>query len=131
MRVQKLAGKVVASMFWDAEGGNYGNFQQMGITINSYYYCTLLRHLREELKEWKRWRAVFFCIRTGAPPHKVSTTHETLHDCGFELLRYPPCFSDLAPLDFFLFPDLKKDLNGRRFDSDDAVIDVVNSRMDS
>ena len=34
----------------------------------------------------------------------------------------PPYSSDLAPSDFYLFADLKKMLQGKRFSSDDEVI---------
>jgi len=33
-----------------------------------------------------------------------------------ELLPHPPYSPDLAPCDFFLFPRIKKELKGRRFD---------------
>ena len=45
-----------------------------------------------------------------------------LNDLRFELLPYPPYPLDLAPLDFYLFTDLEKMLQGKRFSSDDEVI---------
>ena len=32
----------------------------------------------------------------------------TVHDYGFELIDHPPYSLDLAPSDYFLFPNLKK-----------------------
>ena len=40
---------------------------------------------------------------------------------GFHFLDHPPYSPDLAPLDYHLFPGLKKQLNGLHFSSD-AVI---------
>jgi len=41
---------------------------------------------------------------------------------GFELLPHPPYSPDLAPSDYWLFADLKKMLQGKRFGSNDEVI---------
>ena len=48
-----------------------------------------------------------------------------VHDCGFELIDYPPYSPDLAPSDYFLFPNLKKNLAGKLYQSDDDVISAV------
>ncbi|UYV66659.1 K02A2.6-like [Cordylochernes scorpioides] len=44
---------------------------------------------------------------------------------GFEVLEHPAYSPDLAPSDFFLFGLLKKELKGKRFDSDEDVQKVV------
>ena len=41
---------------------------------------------------------------------------------GFQCLDHPPYSPDLAPLDYHLFPGLKKHLKGRQFSSDAEVI---------
>jgi len=40
----------------------------------------------------------------------------------FQCLDYPPYSPDLAPLDYHLFPGLKKQLKGHHFSSDAEVI---------
>ena len=40
---------------------------------------------------------------------------ETIENCGIELLRHPTYSPDLALSDFFLFPEMKRNLKGRRF----------------
>jgi histone-lysine N-methyltransferase SETMAR len=47
-------------------------------------------------------------------------------DCGFEILSHPPYSLDLAPSDFYLFPKLKTKLLGRRFGSNEGVMEAVN-----
>ena len=39
----------------------------------------------------------------------------TIHELHFELLPHPPFSPDLAPSDYFLFADLKRMLQGKRF----------------
>ena len=46
-------------------------------------------------------------------------------ECGFEILPHPAYSPDLAPSDFHLFPKVKKELRGRKFNSDEEVIDAV------
>ena len=41
---------------------------------------------------------------------------------GYELIPLPVYSPDLAPSDFFLFPNLKKDIRGLHFRSDEEVV---------
>ena len=41
---------------------------------------------------------------------------------GYELIPHPAYSPDLAPSDFFLFPNLKKDIRGLHFRSDEEAI---------
>ena len=61
----------------------------------------------------------------NAPAHKSLVAMSTVHDCGFELIDHPPYSPDLAPSDYFLFPNLKKHLAGKQYKSDDDVISAV------
>jgi hypothetical protein len=45
----------------------------------------------------------------------------------FEVLQHPPYSPDLAPCDFHFFPDLKRDLKGTHFTSDEEVKEAVKS----
>lgn len=45
------AGKVMASVFWDAKGIIFIDYLQPGKTINGQYYTNLLQHLSEEIKK--------------------------------------------------------------------------------
>ena len=44
---------------------------------------------------------------------------------GYELIPHLAYSPDLAPSDYFLFPNLKKDIRGRHFRSNDEVVAVV------
>ena len=47
---------------------------------------------------------------------------------GYELIPHPAYSSDLDPSDFFLFPNLKKDISGLHFRSDEEVVTAVNGK---
>ena len=44
---------------------------------------------------------------------------------GYELIPHPAYSPDLAPSYFFLFPNLKKDIRGLHFQSDEEVVTAV------
>ena len=44
---------------------------------------------------------------------------------GYELIPHPTYSQDLAPTDYFLFPNLKKDIRGRHFRSNKEVVVAV------
>ena len=48
-----------------------------------------------------------------------------VHELGFKLLPHPSYSLDMAPSDFFLFPNLKIWLEGKRFSSDQEVFAAV------
>ena len=41
---------------------------------------------------------------------------------GYKLIPHPTYSLDLAPSDYFLFPNLKKDIRGRHFWSKEEVV---------
>ena len=43
----------------------------------------------------------------------------------YELIPHPAYSPDLAPSDFFLLPNLKKDISGLHFQSDEEVVTAV------
>ena len=64
----------------------------------------------------------------NAPAHKSLVAMAAVHDCGFELGDHPPFFhpsSDLAPSNYFLFPNMKKLFAGKQNWTDDEVISAV------
>ena len=50
---QTSGGKVLASIFWDAQGILFIDYLEKGRTIKSKYFIALLVHLKEEItKKW-------------------------------------------------------------------------------
>ena len=98
-KVVSSAGKVMASVFWDAKGIVFIDYLEKGRTINGEYYAALLKQLRKEIKAkrpGKLTKGVLF-HQDNAPAHKSVIAMAALHDCGFKLLDHPPYSPDLAP----------------------------------
>jgi len=116
-RVQKSAGKVLASIFRDQDGILLTDYLPKGQTINAEYYSSLLLQLKDIMKEKSRGKVtkgVLF-LRDNASVHRELATQKKLAYLGFQCLDHPPYSPDLAPSDYRLFPGLKKQLKGRHF----------------
>ena len=109
------AGKIMATVFWDSQGIILIDYLEKGKTITGAYYSSLLDRLKTELLE-KRPRLA----------HKNVLFHQQytssrFSSCGRKINgnRVPtrftsPCSPDLAPSDYYLFPNLKKWLAGKK-----------------
>ena len=58
----------------------------------------------------------------NARPHIANVVTHYLAKIYVRCVPHPPYSPDLAPCDFFLFPNLKKRLRGQRFSSSEAVV---------
>lgn len=122
------AGKVMATVFWDFKGILLIDYLQKGKTINSEYYCNILDQLNVKIREKRpglQHKKIIF-HQDNAPAHKSVLTMAKINELKYELLDHPPYSPDLAPSDFYLFPNLKKFLAGKRFTSNEDAITVVN-----
>ena len=74
-KMQTSAGKVLASIFWGAQGIMFIDYLAKGITINSEYYITLLVRLKKKytftetmhhvISQSQRWQNYMNCILNG------------------------------------------------------------------
>jgi len=131
-RVQKSAGKVLASIFWDQDGILLIYYLPKGQTINAEYYLSLLVQLKDILKgkhrgKFTKW--VLF-LHDNAPAHRTLATQKKLAYLGFQCLDPPPYSPYLALSGYFLFLGLKTQLKGGHFSSDAEVIAVAETWLD-
>ena len=122
-RTQPSAGKVMATIFWDAKGILLIDYMPPKTTINGQYYANLMKELRKSIRQKRRGmltRGVLL-LHDNAPVHKSRVAQASIRECGFEQLNHPPYSPDLAPSDYFLFRQMKSALRGRRFQHDDEI----------
>lgn len=122
-KTQQTAGKVMASIFWDSNGIILIDFLEKGRTITGAYYAALLDQLKEEVERkrphMKKKKILFH--DDNAPAHTSLIAQAKKHELGFEILPHPPYSPDLAPSDYYLFPNFKRWLCGKRFCSNSEV----------
>ena len=68
----------------------------------------------------------FCCNRTKV--HTCKVAMDAVERNGYGIIPHPAYSPDLAPSDFFLFPNLKKDIRGCHFRSDEEVEEWVNGK---
>lgn len=130
-KVTPSAGKIMATVFWDSKGILLIEYTKKGESITAASYATTLRNLREAIKEKRRGKltAGVLLLHDNAPVHTARVAKAAVRDCGFEEINHPPYSPDLAPSDYYLFPNLKKDLRGKRFSDDDELKAAINTHF--
>jgi len=106
-------------VFFDIRGIVHHEFAPEGQAVNAGFYCNVLCRLGEDIrrKRPELWRVGNWLLHAdNVPSHRALATREFLANNSIITLPYPPYSPDLAPCYFFLFPKMKLQLNGRRFD---------------
>jgi len=115
-RVQKSAGKFLASIFCDEDGILLIDYLPKGQTINTEYYSSLLVQLQDILMEKPRGKVtkgVLFLH--NAPAHRALTTQKKLAFLGFQCLDHPPYSPDLPPIGLPVVPWTEKTIESSPF----------------
>ena len=127
-RGNKSAAKTMIITFFNKEGMVYNHVVPNKQTVNAQYYVDVLRklirpHIQRKRPQYTkgRWKL----HRDNARPHTAKVVTEFLEERKIEIVPHPPYSPDLAPCDFHLYPTLKKNIKGRRFDSAQAALDAV------
>ena len=118
-KMQPSAGKVKGVIMLD--------FLPKRSTITGVYYANLLDQLRTAICEKRRGKLSKGVLlqQDNARVHTCKFAMDAVEQNGYELIPHPAYSPDLAPSDFFLFPDLKKDIRGLHFQSDEEVVTAV------
>ena len=114
----------MATVFWDAKGVIMLDFLPKRSTITGVYYANLLDRVRTAIREKRRGKLSKDVLlqqnNARVPTCKVAI--DAVERNGYELIPHPAYSPDLAPSDFVLFPNLKKDIRGLHFRSDEEVV---------
>ena len=116
--------KNMLTAFFDIDVLVHHVFVPTGQTVNMEFYKTFLQRLRDAVPRHRPEKWLYGNLilhHDNAPAHRAVTTNEFLAKHNIPSLPQPPSSPDLAPCDLFLFPQLKKTMNGRRFDYVDDI----------
>ena len=100
-----------------------------GQTVNKEYYVEVLREFR---KRFRRKRPALFesgqwyFPQKNAPVHNSILVTDYLSKMGIKTLPPPPYSPDLAPCDFWLFPNL----TGCRYETIEEMKEAVTKVID-
>ena len=99
-KTQPSAGKVMATVFWDAKGVIMLDFYPS--TITEVYYANLLDQLRTAIREKRRGKLSKGVLlqQDNARVHTCKVAMDVAERNGYELIPHPAYSPDLAPSDF-------------------------------
>ena len=101
--------------FFDSTGMIYMHWVPTGQTVNKKYYAEVFREFskrflgkRTALFKSGQW----YFHQHNAPVHNSVLVTDYLTKMGIKIVPYPPYSPDLAPCDFWLFPNLRDSWGG-------------------
>jgi hypothetical protein len=108
---------------FDARGIVHKEFVPTGQTVNSGFYCDVLRRLRENVqrRRLKFWREQTLLLHHDNAPSHFRPHPAVLGEKQNCCHPHQPYSPDLAPCDFFVFQKMKLKLKGRRFDTNEEI----------
>jgi len=132
LRFQKSKVKKMLIMFFDSQGTLHKEFVQEGCTVNAEYYKGVLDHLISCIQRVHsalyRTRG-FFLLHDNAPAHSAAKIRQFLTQKQVATLNHPPYSPDLSPPNYFLFPKVKLQLKGARFDTIEEIQKAVTDQL--
>lgn len=102
-------------------------------TVNANWYTTIcLPQVFQAIQQQrpKSGHRGILLHHDNASAHTAAETVEFLTGEGVQLVTHPPYSPDLAPCDFWLFPKVKEQLRGRRFNSDVEALDALDAALE-
>ena len=122
-KMQPSAGKVMATVFWDAKGFIMLDFLPKRSTLTGVYCTNLLDQLRTAIREKRRCKLSKGVLlqQDKARVHTCKVAMDVVERNGYELIPHPAYSPDLAPSDFQI-PNFKKGIRGLHFRSDEEVV---------
>uniref|UniRef100_A0A914XA06 Transposase n=1 Tax=Plectus sambesii TaxID=2011161 RepID=A0A914XA06_9BILA len=118
---------MMAFVFWDAESVIFIDHLSKGQTISANYYSNLFHDLPDAIAEKRLGNSErgVIMLHDNALPHTSRIALQVLEDCGFEVLSHPHYSPGSAPSHYYLFPQLKRQLRGKKFATSYDVIDAI------
>ena len=76
-------------------------------------------------KRWGKLSKGILLQQDNVRGHTCKIAMDAVERNGYELIPHPIYSPDLDPSEYFLFPNLKKDIHGRYFRSNEEVVAAV------
>lgn len=110
--------KIRSTIFWDSYGILYIEYrEEEDGNISEKDWASVLNSLDAEIKKKRSYNMIFF--------HHDNAMMNVSKKYKYELISNAPNSPDLAPCDYFLFPNLKKWLTGKKCYSSDELREAV------
>ena len=131
LRFQKSRVKNMLVIFFDWLGVFHKEFVPEGETINAVYYKRVMERLLNRIRRVRpgMCESGDWFLSHNAPSHNATIVKQFLAQRKVTVLDHPPYSPDLAPPDYFLFPNVKSHSKGHLFDSISDIQKAVTSTL--
>ena len=130
---EQIHPQILIIPFFDSTGMIYMPWFPTGQTVHKEYYVEILREFRKTFRQKKpalvksgRWHF----HQGNAPVHNSILVTDYLTKIGIKTVPQPRYGPDLAPCDFWLFPKLKENLRGCRYETIEEMKEAVTKDID-
>jgi histone-lysine N-methyltransferase SETMAR len=128
-KTQVSARKLMATVFWDADGFIHLDLLESGTTINSERYSATLKHLKQQLRRVQKHKRNILLQHANTRPHTSQATMEVIEKLDLTIVPHSLYSPHLAPCDFRLFLKMKENLCAHLYDSNKEVERTVKTWM--
>lgn len=128
-----LPKKILVTVFWDYHGVLYVHFFSQENILYIGHYRILFRQLKQAIHERRpklQDREVIF-LYDSIKTHINNRMQELLQQHKWKFIQHPPHSPDLSPSDFHLFGPMKKQLAGKRYNTDNQVKETISSWLNN
>jgi len=97
-------------VFFDTEGVILQEFVPEGQKVNAEFYVGVLDRLLKRIQRVRTAKfqsSEWFLLHDNTPSHNAAIVKKFLANRNIAVLHHPPNSPDLAPADYFLFPQVK------------------------
>jgi len=120
---EQIQGEIRDYRFFDIRGIVHKEFVPPGQTVNHAFYKDALEQLRKRVQRVRMDVSDDWVLQTdNAPAHTALSIREILSKKNIPVLPHPPYSPDLAPCNFYLFPNLKSNLKGHHFGTMEKIV---------
>lgn len=115
--------KITLSTFFDIKGMVYQHYVLDNQIINSDYYIGVMTNFLKLLRKKRPEKVanMWLLHQDNARPHVSQMTMAFIISKNIKLIEHAPYSPDLAPADFWLFPNLKSKIAGMKFEDKTAL----------
>ncbi len=102
-------------------------------TINKFVFKAFIERVQSSLRLRRacKWGNIeeYLIHMDNASPHRALIIKNCLQAMKWSVLKHPPYSPDLSPVDFFLFPRLKKKLKGINFPNLRSLREAIDTEL--
>jgi histone-lysine N-methyltransferase SETMAR len=125
--------KAMLIVFFNVQSIVMAEWVPSGETVNQQCYLEVLTKLRKRMrrKQPELYINGWILHQDNVPAHNALSVKQLLANHNITVLEHPPYLPDLAPCNFYLFPEIKSVLKGTHFLSVEDVkantMEILNS----